>query len=703
MPRSHRAPLCGRRSHVIALAAVAASLVAVPKAEAADYYWKGGTYDNWGQYAWNDGITADLIGQNAFYTDDLYFGYSGPLDANGLTHIDYLRDFNLSSLNFANQSWELNGDNGDAYLYFQHGDINVLATSPSVDIFYRIGMLYNYLGSTASLTTTVATGSQLSLFQVDGNGSLNKNGGGTLFLNTHNYSQGTFINGGLLVDSNPYGNYTINSALEFAIMGGGGAQTLAGSVAGAGTLTKSGGGTLNLTGSVGYTGDTTISDGRLVLQLPYSRNINLAGFYGSLETTLTQTQNVTYSGRMTGVGYYVKSGAGSMTLTGPNDYTGGTVIEAGTLVDQHPHGDYRNSGNLTLNVDGTGNGVTAGSVSGSGSTFKTGAGTLTLTSTGTGSTTVNGGRLIVQNPSGTYNNSAALEFRTATDQTFAGGILNVNVFDLSPGTLTKSGSGTLTLSAQYDPNGLSKPYTGGTIVNEGRLIEQSPHGNYVTNAELEFANAGTVQFTSQVSGTGNFTKSGAGTLALLSPLTYGGKTTINGGTLLALGTNILPATTALTVNANGTLNMGGAQTVTTLAGTGKILMGGPLTVNGGTGSAGTVFSGVISGAGSLTKTGGGVLDLQGVNTYTGTTTVNGGILADANPHGTYVTNAALWFAPATDLDYATPITGTGSFTKSGAGTLTLSGVNTYSGSTTALLGRLIEMNPHGRYVTSAAL
>ena len=93
----------------------------------------------------------------------------------------------------------------------------------------------------------------------------------------------------------------------------------------------------------------------------------------------------------------------------------------------------------------------------------------------------------------------------------------------------------------------------------------------------------------------------------------------------------------------------------------------------------------ITGSGSLTKTGGGTLTLLGDNGYTGGTTVSGGTLA-----GTTVSldgDISVAAGAHVELDQSAPgtfvgeITGGGSLTKDGTGTVTLSGTNNYSGGT----------------------
>jgi autotransporter-associated beta strand protein len=114
-------------------------------------------------------------------------------------------------------------------------------------------------------------------------------------------------------------------------------------------------------------------------------------------------------------------------------------------------------------------------------------------------------------------------------------------------------------------------------------------------------------------------------------------------------------------------------------------------------SGGTAtFSGVISGLGSVTKTGDGTVTLSGDNTYSGGTTNSAGVLSigaggtSGSISGNVVNNATLQFNRSDSLNYAGAVSGTGSLTKLGAGTTTLSGAfaNTYTGMTTVSAGTL---------------
>src|SRR5262249_40311442 len=114
------------------------------------------------------------------------------------------------------------------------------------------------------------------------------------------------------------------------------------------------------------------------------------------------------------------------------------------------------------------------------------------------------------------------------------------------------------------------------------------------------------------------------------------------------------------------------------------------------------FSGVMTDSGSgvlaLKKIGTGTLTLSGTNTYSGSTTISAGTLqigtcgTTGSVAGNITDDAALVFNRSDALTYGGVISGTGSVTQAGSGTLTLSGSNLYGGGTALNAGTLAVGN-----------
>jgi autotransporter-associated beta strand protein len=109
----------------------------------------------------------------------------------------------------------------------------------------------------------------------------------------------------------------------------------------------------------------------------------------------------------------------------------------------------------------------------------------------------------------------------------------------------------------------------------------------------------------------------------------------------------------------------------------------------------TTIGAVLAGMSGLIKTGSGTLTLSATNIFTGTTTISAGTLQlgdgvnnNGSVSGAIINNGTLVVANPNAQIFANVITGTGGFTKTGAGTLTLSSSNSYQGGTTISAGTL---------------
>jgi fibronectin-binding autotransporter adhesin len=444
----------------------------------------------------------------------------------------------------------------------------------------------------------------------------------------------------------------------------------------------------------------------------------------------TAGTTATYTGVLSDVGRLTvgdRTNTGTVVLTGNNTYSGGTTVVGGVLSvadDSNlgaPNGGLTlTGGELKTTVNFTtarmvrlnttegfsdrlfaDSGTTAtyqGVISGPGALTVAGPGTVVLTAadTYTGGTTINAGTLQLGDGVttgsiiGNVTDNGTLAFDPAASVSFAGAISGTgNLVKLSSGTVILIGTNT---------------YSGGTTINAGTLqlgdgvTDGSVTGDITNNGTLEFDTIASVSNGGAISGTGNLVKLGGGLVALAGNNTYSGVTTISNGTIQAGSATAFSPNSAFTVNAVLDLN-GHSNAVGSLAGNGTVTNGGgtPATLTAGGNNANTSFGGIlIDGPGGLglSKTGVGTLILTGTNTYTGGTTINGGTLQigtggdTGSILGDVVDNAALVVNRSGTLVLAGAISGTGSLSQIGSGTLNLTGTSTYSGATAVSAGTL---------------
>lgn len=420
------------------------------------------------------------------------------------------------------------------------------------------------------------------------------------------------------------------------------AITIANNISGTGALVKLAAGTASLTGTNSYSGTTTISAGTL--------SVGAGGATGSLGSgdvinnatlQLNRTDSFAVSNNISGTGALTKIAAGTAILSGSNNYSGLTTISAGTLqagsvsaLSANSAVTLANTSGALLDLDGFSN--TIRSLTGGGTT---------------------GGNVALGN--------AILTVGDATNTTYSGVISGI-------GGLTKVGAGALSLAGNNAISGTTTVSDG--ILNIGAVGTTGllGTGNVVNNATLQLNRTNAFTLVNDISGTGNLVKTTAGAstvVTLTGNNTYSGTTTIS----------------------EGTLEIGDGGTSGTL-GSGNVLNSGALRFNR---SDDHVVGNLISGTGALTQVGTGTISLTAENTYSGITTISQGVLSVGNGGtvgqlgtGTVTNNAMLRINRSDDILLANNIAGTGSLEQLGAGTLTLTGNNTFTGTTSINSGAI---------------
>ena len=527
---------------------------------------------------------------------------------------------------------------------------------------------------------------------VSGTGTLTKAGTGTVTLAGANtaLSGNVQINAGTLALANTAA-LNANTAVSLGLGGildlnGTPTETIANLSGSAGVVTNTSvtPAVLTLNGSVNASFGGTIAD-QMCPAAVLGLNINLAA-----SATQTLSGSNTYTGIST-----VASGTlqlGNVNALGNGGIvntigTGGTTVQAGGTVDLNGQANINEV--LTLNGTGSGgNGALVNSNAAATATIGNGVSSINVSGTFTGlnaNTTVTIGApagggtnatasavLGVSNQSFTINSGLAL-YLIAPTVTIGGGtgataVANLNVLGAvvsititNPGcgfttvpTITFSGGSLLTVGTGPTGVGVDGHFVldGVQVTGNGSGYVTVPtvsvsSGAVTTSANLtavtlastaSVGGSGNIAINPVISGTGGLTKVGSGTVTLNAGETYTGGTTVSGGTLSVGVANALATSTGVNVTVGANLALGanntsvnGNVTLTngSITGTGTLTAAGvnpSITV--GNGSISANLAGVGA---SLTKSSdgsgaGGTVTLTGVNTYTGPTQVNAGTL-----------------------------------------------------------------------------
>ncbi len=521
--------------------------------------------------------------------------------------------------------------------------------------------------ATSTAVSIGAAGVQPSTAQFDNNsldytlagpggitaGALIKSGSARLTVSAANsYAGGTTINGGTLAlsGSGTLGGSSANVTLNGGVLDLGGAP--------------------RTFGTVSVAGDSSVVNGDLAA-------VELLGSGSS--------GNSTVSARVTGSGSVHMNGVGgTMILSAANTYTGGTTVNAGTLVL---------SGNGTLGSTSA-NATISGGVLDLGGSPQT-LGVLTISGAGTVQNgTLHNTPVVGALGSGTAVVAASITGNATVTGTVGGGILAL------AGANTYTGATTVNAGTLQVGNGGE---TGS--ISPGSPITVAAGANFAVsrgNAAVQGVDFG------MITGAGGFTKAGTGTTTLNQANTYTGNTTLNAGTLLVTAAGAL-GTAPLNINGFGNrLHLSGGITLPNLVNTGGGVtvqnVSGNNTLTGAFefGNVGAVFTTInsaadtltlagnltistnlnwttanraftFSGAGNTTvsgaihngpnaqigvnKEGSGLLTLSGVSDYTRTTMIYNGVL---RLDGALATNTAASAASPVVVELDGTLAGTGS-------------------------------------------
>jgi autotransporter-associated beta strand protein len=349
-----------------------------------------------------------------------------------------------------------------------------------------------------------------------------------------------------------------------------------------------------MTGTSSYSGQTRIDAGTLQLGSGGSTGglSTSSAIINNANLTISRTDNpvqgTSFSNLISGSGSLTHAGTGNTTLSAGNTYTGGTLVNAGTLTFGGSN-VLADTGAVTI-AGGTlaigSNSDTVGSVTlNSGSITGASSGTLTATAynlqSGSVSAILAGSGAITKTTSGTVTLTQSNLF-TGTTTISGGGAISARFGDSLGAAPGAPAAAHLTLD-----NGTIQYYGGAastTSLNVNRGVTLGAGSGTIDVVE----STRTIVNTSIITGAGGLTKTGLGTLTLSNANAYGGGTTISGGTLLVNNTTGSGTGTG-PVNVQSGATLGGSGSVA-----GSVTVDGTLTGTGSYGATTIAANGILT-------------------------------------------------------------------------------------------------------------
>jgi len=665
---------------------------------------------------------------------------------------------NNATWNVTSGTWEIGtGANwtGATGTVYTEGD-NVVFANP---VGGTVTMNSNVAPSSTTVSAAAGTYAFTGTGSINGTGALTKSGNGILDLSGlsagNGYTGGTSLNGGTIIISNDNqlgatsgalslnggtlshtASFSTDRAITVNANGGtiatnGNNYTTTGVANISGTLTTTGTGNVTLAGTsltFGSNGKLVIAAGGAVTLANATGTVSMSNggsFAGDLIINSTARFNFdgaanTYggAGNIYVLGSALGSGSGGFTGTAFTNFnalfSNLSGADAGTIASNIIMNPADDGGRLSGHVAFTPGDITTGNYkSASFLMFLAGTSPLTIGNALTVNGVISGeGDLYIGNNSQSGGGSGGLLLNAAN--TYAGntlinngGIIKIGANDALPATTNVVfGSLSATGNATLDLNGHNQ-----------QVASLSDDGAKPSGKNLTITNSGSADAMLTVSGSvtpGNgfggiladgatkklaLVKEGLNELKLTGANTYTGGTTVNNGTLtINTGGTLGGSAGTLAINAaNGitsAVSLNVDQTVAGLSGTVAGTGTATLTINSGNTltvnqSASSTFTGVVAGGGGLTKSGAGELSLSGVNTYAGQTNVNAGTLT---VNGSLANTAVTVTGSGSQLKFGNAATLAGSVTANAGTTVTTGNAATIADGLTLTGGTI---NPGG--------